>query len=961
MRFPRFWVGQVIMVCALMAGSLGWFAAAASTTSANAPAENPTGLSELAKCMASTGRLQVQFLVDESGSLQDTDPANKRVDAVKAALAGLGLLQSGRGKDTTNPVQIDVSMAGFSVVFDEVVPWQSVKNGDVTDLQRQADTFARRNTGIDTDYVVALQGAQRSMTQRSKEVATGTTTKPCQAVFWFTDGAYDIEDRNSATLDQFGRFKDYAPEIALDEPDGANRLEDRGRQMLCEPRGIVDQLRSSGSHLIAHALSAQITPEDRRFLQAIAEGRGDETTCGTVPLPPGSAPGSYLPAGSLGELTVGLFDSVNQIANGTAAGGGDIAVCQRSACPQGTITFAVDPGLRSFNLLALTGAEGIDIELRSPEQSAALTIAAGRPGDGRIGAADARWSWLAPDAAVVDVTLPDTDGPWIGQWSITFIDPTGTRPDAIAKTKVYVFGDLVPVLKGNPLFRRGETAQFDAAVETQSGTPSQRSTFKNLRVTATATDPTSGSVDTVEVSDPDRDGIVRGTWPVPTDLKSSVVYLSLTVEPETLSGLVLAPASRTYPIEVRPPASYPRSGTPNLQLAAAIGPSAARGRITILGPENGRGCAWIEGGRFDVHPKDISSVDLSAPSTGSSEATCVQVASGESREIDVEATANGKADGIVRGVTVVKLRSEENQQALTVEIPTDFEVVRPIDEGRRLVVFAALLGVGLAFPLLLLLGLNIAVGRFGPPGTLWRAWLPVEIGEDGVRRPDGTQVVIQPDEFKRFPSDDRTVRRFNVEGLLFQSRQMLLRPPVGDASKPGTVVVSDWHHGGTRKSGRFAPVPLRLGGVWLVMANDEDLTRPEIDSALKPIGETPLPLPTTAGAPAPPRPIKATLLAFSETSSLEAHREMLNEAIRTRAKFVVQPILEIAADLLSTTPNPASVVDIAARNGEMGDRPATSFAPGVRSTWDATSPPDPARSPVEQPGSQSPPSSSFDS
>lgn len=960
MRRPPIWCGIAVAV-ALVAGSLGWIASASATTDALAPEQSSTGLSDLAKCVASNGRLQVLFLVDESGSLRETDPANKRVDAVKAALAGLGLLQSGRGAATKNPVQLDVALAGFSAGYDEVVPWRSVENGDVADLQRQADVFARRNTGIDTDYVAALQGAQRSMTQRDNEVGSSAGVKPCKAVLWFTDGAYDIEDRTPATLDEFGRFKDYAPDILLDEPNSASRLEERGRQLLCEPSGIVDQIRSSGLHLIAHSLSAQITPDNRQFLQAIAEGRGDATTCGTVPLPPGSAPGSYLPAGSLGDLTTGLYDSVNQIANGTAAGGGDVTVCQRSTCPQGTITFAVDPGLRSFNLLALTGAEGIDIELRSPEQSAPLTIGAGQSGAGKIGSANARWSWLAPDTAVVDVTLPDTDGPWSGQWSITFIDPTGKRPDAIAKTKVYVFGDLVPVLKGNPSFRRGETGRFDAAVETRAGTPSETSTFKDLRVTATVTDPTSGSVSNAVVSAPDADGVAHGTWPVPADLKSSVVDLSLTVEPVTLSGLALAPASRKYPIEVHPPASYPRSGTSSLQLTSAIGASPAKGAITVLGAENGRGCVWVEGGRFDVHPKDISRIDLSAPTSGSNEATCVEVAPGESKQIDVEATASGKADGVVQGVTVLKLRSDENQQALTVEIPTGFEVVRPIDQGRRLALFVVFFIAGLAVPLLLLLGLNLVVGRFGPPGTLWRAWLPVEISEDGVRRPGGTELVIQPDEFKRFPSEDRTVRRFTVEGLLFQSRRMFLRPPIGDASKPGSVVASDWHHGGTRKSGRFAPVPLRLGGVWIVVVDEADLAAPADPPRLRPNGGTPIPGAPGSGADTPSPPIKAMLLAFSETSSLEAHREMLNDAIRTRAKFVVEPILAIATAQQHSSGIPDEDDSAGGRDREIGDRPATSFSRDAGSSWNPSSPSTSAPSREDGPGSQTPPPSSFNS
>src|SRR5438046_2375522 len=66
-------------------------------------------LSRLASCVAGKKRLAVVFLIDESGSLKHTDPANSRVVAAQAAIRGLnGLVARGAGK-----IRVDVQVAGF--------------------------------------------------------------------------------------------------------------------------------------------------------------------------------------------------------------------------------------------------------------------------------------------------------------------------------------------------------------------------------------------------------------------------------------------------------------------------------------------------------------------------------------------------------------------------------------------------------------------------------------------------------------------------------------------------------------------------------------------------------------------------------------------------------------------------------------------------------------------------------
>src|SRR5206468_156359 len=81
---------------------------------APAPAE-PEAVRNLRTCIAQTGRLDVLFLMDESGSLggpgrNGTDPTAQRVTGLRAALTGLErLAESG-----PNAPKVNVLMMGFS-------------------------------------------------------------------------------------------------------------------------------------------------------------------------------------------------------------------------------------------------------------------------------------------------------------------------------------------------------------------------------------------------------------------------------------------------------------------------------------------------------------------------------------------------------------------------------------------------------------------------------------------------------------------------------------------------------------------------------------------------------------------------------------------------------------------------------------------------------------------------------
>ena len=99
------------------------------------------------------------------------------------------------------------------------------------------------------------------------------------------------------------------------------------------------------------ALTTRISRTDQRFLQSVATGKAGATTCGRDGLP---AAGVYLPARDLFGLLLAFDGIVNRnLREGTPLPDpGPTTPCERVACPSGTRTFRVEPGLRGFHLLA---------------------------------------------------------------------------------------------------------------------------------------------------------------------------------------------------------------------------------------------------------------------------------------------------------------------------------------------------------------------------------------------------------------------------------------------------------------------------------------------------------------------------------------------------------------------------------------------------------------------------------
>ena len=208
----------------------------------------PPALMTLRSCLEQsqgTARLLALVVVDESGSLQNTDPDDQRVPGVRALLSGLAGLTS--QQPGGNDLEVLVRMVTFAEGYQPLVPepsdadpvWSVLNETTFDQLSGQAGELADRDHGDFTDYLSALNGARRDLAIQSAELTADGGPPPCKLLIFFTDGRYDL---------------------ALDADEAA------GRQQLCAAGGVTDGLRSDGAVTISVGLASGLGDGSLRFL-----------------------------------------------------------------------------------------------------------------------------------------------------------------------------------------------------------------------------------------------------------------------------------------------------------------------------------------------------------------------------------------------------------------------------------------------------------------------------------------------------------------------------------------------------------------------------------------------------------------------------------------------------------------------------------------------------------------------
>ena len=143
---------------------------------------------------ACKGQLEVLLLMDQSQSLQSTDPDGLRVSGAKELVKSLNNSAEAAGE------KVNIGIAGFGEGAD------LVGSATLPEQQSQAltfiDEFQSKNTDQNTDYVLALKFASDYFAGKSG------VAPACMKLVWFTDGAYSIDKLNAPGLNEYTNLRD---------------------------------------------------------------------------------------------------------------------------------------------------------------------------------------------------------------------------------------------------------------------------------------------------------------------------------------------------------------------------------------------------------------------------------------------------------------------------------------------------------------------------------------------------------------------------------------------------------------------------------------------------------------------------------------------------------------------------------------------------------------------------------
>ncbi|MEI7624118.1 MAG: VWA domain-containing protein, partial [Actinomycetes bacterium] len=634
-RLWRSVVGLIALVVVLVISTVS-----PSASSLAAPAKNQDPIGDLASCVRSTGVLEALFLFDTSGSLVDTDPKNRRIVAANAALTALADL-AGSGK--SSPISVDVRLAQFSVDYVPAAEWQSLNENSLASVRESVANVAARNDGIDTDFTNALSGARNDLAERSSRVRGNDGEPPCQALFLFTDGKFDVEARVGRLANAPGTPKAYAPDIPANSRENALQIIDAGKDALCRVGGIADAARIDDVTVIAIALSGKISDEDQQFLASVATGTSGATSCGD----PAKARGAYFAAGDLGALISAFNNAASSIAGGTLVPGSEtVTVCGGQSCPEGGRTFTVSAAMSRVTALVDIGRAEGSVFLRAPDGTTASLTS--ERADARLTGAVITSRWF--DSAVSSVNIQFTDHESsLGEWTVTLVAPVG---GATGRIQLFAYTDLSAQLASDPDLRSGQQSAFTVRIIGDGSDAVRRLAGSKSVVSISASDPSTKQPITIPLTA--NAGTWSGTWLVPKDWTASETVLSTRLEIVTSAGLAFEPVITRTPVKVQKPASYPQVSPSSLRLGTVDGKGQAKGSITVTGGTQ-PGCIAFGDVTYSAVPSSSQPLTFESPLKPGD---CLAIAPRSTQEIPVSFKLSKSMNGPVRATLPVIVSSD---------------------------------------------------------------------------------------------------------------------------------------------------------------------------------------------------------------------------------------------------------------------------------------------------------------
>jgi hypothetical protein len=789
-------LAQFFAVALMIAALAGW-----SIPSAHAePAGG--GAKRFGACLASQKAGDLVLLFDESSSLQGTDPQAARVQAARYLLQTLGRYADRVGAN------LEVATSGFSDTYTREQDWTKLTGSTADQVGAQLSSIATKNTGIDTDYWLALDGARQELTSRGQGPNGG---QRCQAIAWFSDGKIDFTSRATS--------KPYADGVTLDSPTGVEDTTKRAVESICRPGGVADQLRGSSIIMLGIGLGANKTPGDFDVMSAISTARGlNGMACGEITDP---IPGDFYPVSNIDDMLFG-FDALNPDPGTTGQG----PVCQLRVCPEARHNFTLDRSIKSVDILGSGGVAGVVPYLISPSgKTLELPKKDGR-NTADLDGVPVAYEWRSDSAQTI--SLQNTGGPqWPGQWAIVYVDTTGQHPDAVSRVSIHITTDIFPALTNAdkvPL-RSGQVVKgLTFGLVEGAGTPMQPTDLAGTATMSAALAPDGAapiplldSVAKADIANP-VDADLTKVNPGQAKLRMSLV---ITTAPATdASGAQIAPGTQLSPQDVEVPVQIlPKLGLPvpgdRIDFGTVQAAKGATASLNITGP----GCAWIadnDAAKVVAAPDDIGTARLS--STANSAQNCVKVQAGQTGQVSVTLRTDRDGQGGLNGTVPIHVAAlDKPGDAQVVDVPFVASLIKPLNTTNFVLVFLAALLLGPGIPLALLYAAKWWVSKI-PDTPMLADRIPVEVNNDVVLRDGEPFTLADTDLIRPVPGLAGGARKVSVQGVTLSTT--MGRSPFG----PGYVTVDadglvsvGSALPATDRSGLRAVLPLAVHNKWVVL------------------------------------------------------------------------------------------------------------------------------------------------
>jgi hypothetical protein len=201
--------------------------------------------------------VRVLLLIDQSGSLDRTDPDDQRLTGAEAVVRSYASLAD-------RVSQVEIQVAGFGQDY-RPGEWMVLNQDTLGTAMERVGSVGSVEDQLHTDYVYAMQGAAAAF-----EGSSAT----CQILFWFTDGEHDLDEDYLQT----GLERNYFPETVT--PANVTEAEAMMPGLICDSGGYADQLAGVGvsPQIMLLGDEGQLDEASRRVLQGM--GGDPSLQCG---------------------------------------------------------------------------------------------------------------------------------------------------------------------------------------------------------------------------------------------------------------------------------------------------------------------------------------------------------------------------------------------------------------------------------------------------------------------------------------------------------------------------------------------------------------------------------------------------------------------------------------------------------------------------------------------------------